>query len=339
MRDKKPITISDVAHQAGVSKQTVSRVINNRPDVAPETRKKIKALIKAMGYEPDPIARSMKGNTHTIGCITPNLSDYNFSAIVQAAQSEARKNGYFIITANAETDYDVPPLLKEMLNRRVDGLLVINPRDDNRHLHLKPLYETGYPMVYIKNTPAEDQVSAVCLDDEAGGYLATQYLLSLGHKSIVIILGRENEECTQKRLTGYMNALREADLETDQRLIIHGDWSAESGQNAIKKFLDYQVEFSAVFAQNDRMALGAISTLREVGYHIPDDVSVIGYDNLPLTAYYDPALTTIHQPFEKFGQIGVQLLLEAINNPDISIKTIELDPSLIIRNTCIPISF
>ena len=339
MRDKKPITISDVAHQAGVSKQTVSRVINNRPDVAPETRKKIKALIKAMGYEPDPIARSMKGNTHTIGCITPNLSDYNFSAIVQAAQAEARKNGYFIITANAETDYDVPPLLKEMLNRRVDGLLVINPRDDNRHLHLKPLYETGYPIVYIKNTPAEDQVSAVCLDDEAGGYLATQYLLSLGHKSIVIILGRENEECTQKRLTGYMNALREADLETDQRLIIHGDWSAESGQNAIKKFLDYQVEFSAVFAQNDRMALGAISTLREVGYRIPDDVSVIGYDNLPLTAYYDPALTTIHQPFDKFGQIGVQLLLETINNPDISIKTIELDPSLIIRNTCIPISF
>ena len=339
MRDKKPITISDVAHQAGVSKQTVSRVINNRPDVAPETRKKINALIKAMGYEPDPIARSMKGNTHTIGCITPNLSDYNFSAIVQAAQAEARKNGYFIITANAETDYDVPPLLKEMLNRRVDGLLVINSRDDNRHLHLKPLYETGYPIVYIKNTPAEDQVSAVCLDDEAGGYLATQYLLSLGHKSIVIILGRENEECTQKRLTGYMNALREADLETDQRLIIHGDWSAESGQNAIKKFLDYQVEFSAVFAQNDRMALGAISTLREVGYRIPDDVSVIGYDNLPLTAYYDPALTTIHQPFDKFGQIGVQLLLETINNPDISIKTIELDPSLIIRNTCIPISF
>lgn len=336
MKNKKSITISDVAHQAGVSKQTVSRVINNRPDVAPETRKKIKTLIKAMGYEPDPIARSMKGSTQTIGCITPNLSDYNFSAIVQAAQAEARKNGYFLLTGSAHADFDVPPLLKEMLNRRVDGLLVINPRDDNRYRYLKPLIETGIPVVYIKNSPTVEPVSAVCLDDTKGGYLATQHLLSMGHRSIVVILGPEHEECTTNRLAGYMNALREADIKVDQRLIIHGDWSAESGQAAIKKFLDYQVEFSAIFAQNDRMALGAISALREVGYSIPDDVSVIGYDNLPLTAYFDPPLTTIHQPIEKFGQTGIQLLLDAINNPDRTPKTIELEPSLIIRNSCAP---
>ena len=334
MRHNKRITISDVARQAGVSKQTVSRVINDRPDVAPETRKQIKALIKAMGYEPDPIARSMKGSTLTIGCVTPNLSDFNFSAIVQAAQSEARKNGYFLFTGSAQAEYDVPPLLKEMLNRRVDGLIIINPRDDNRFRHLLPLVESGLPIVYIKNSPIDEPVSAVCLDDLSGGYLATQYLLSLGHKSIVIILGPENEECTKNRLAGYMKALQEAGIEPDQRLIILGDWSAETGKKVIEKFLDYRVGFSAIFAQNDRMALGAMRALREAGFRIPQDVSVIGYDDLPLTAYFDPPLTTIHQPIDMFGQLGVQLLLESIIKPNSETKIIRLDPSLIIRETC-----
>ena len=334
MRNKKHITISDVAYQAGVSKQTVSRVINDRPDVAPETRKQIKALIKAMGYEPDPIARSMKGSTHTFGCITPNLADFNFSAVVQAAQAEARKNGYFILTGSAQAEFDVPPLLKEMLNRRVDGLLVINPRDDNRYRHLQPVIETGIPIVFIKNSPIDEPVFAVCLDDFNGGYLATQYLLSLGHKSIVIILGPENEECTKNRLAGYIKALDDAGIEADQRLIIQGDWSAGTGSSVITKFLRYQVDFSAIFAQNDRMALGAMRALREAGLRIPQDVSVVGYDDLPLTSYFDPPLTTIHQPIESFGQIGVQLLLEAVNNPDTKPRTIRLDPSLIIRETC-----
>jgi len=334
MRNKKRITISDVARQAGVSKQTVSRVINDRPDVAPETRKQIKTLIKAMGYEPDPIARSMKGSTHTFGCITPNLSDYNISAIVQAAQAEARKNGYFILTGSAHTEFDVPPLLKEMLNRRVDGLLMINPRDDNRYRHLLPLVDSGMPIVYIKNSPTNEAVSAVCLDDFKGGYLATQHLLELGHQSIVVLLGPENEECTKNRLAGYMQALGDAEIESDQRLIIQGDWSAKSGETAIKKLLNYEVGFSAVFALNDRMALGAMRALREAGLRIPQDVSVVGYDDLPLTAYFDPPLTTIHQPIEKFGEIGFQLLLDAVNKPDEPPQTIRLDPKLIIRETC-----
>lgn len=334
MIDKRRITIADVAQKAGVSKQTVSRVINERQDVAPETRKRIKALINAMGYAPDPIARSMKGSTHTLGCITPNLSDYIFSAIVQAAQAEARNNGYFILTGSAQSEFDVPPLLNEMLHRRVDGLLVINPRDDYRFRHLLPVIEAETPVVYIKNTPENEPVSAVCLDDLTGGYLATQYLLSLGHKSIVTILGPENEECTKNRLAGYMQALHDLKTGVDQRLILQGDWSAESGKSAISKLMGYQFHFTAIFAQNDRMALGAIRALRENGKKIPEDVSVVGYDDLPLTAYVNPPLTTIRQPIERFGQIGVQLLIEAINKPGTTPRVVSLDPSLIIRETC-----
>lgn len=337
MAGNKHITIADVARKAGVSKQTVSRVINDKPDVAPQTRERIKAIIKSMGYSPDPIARSMKGSTHTLGCITPNLSDYNFSSIVQAAQTEASRNGFLIFTGSAPSEIDVLPLLNEMMGRRVDGFLVINPRDDHRYRHLLPLIDAKVPIVYIKNSPIEELVSAVCLDDFTGGLIATQYLVSLGHTSIVIILGPENEECSRDRLAGYRKGLSDAGLQEDQRLILQGDWSAESGKSTVKKLLDYQVSFSAIFAQNDRMALGAMRALRDKGLRIPEDVSVIGYDDLPLTAYFDPPLTTIRQPIEKFGQIGAQLLIETINKPGIEPKVVRLDPQLVVRETCAPL--
>jgi len=142
----KRVTIIDVAEEAGVSKQTVSRVINDRPDVAEDTRGRIKEVIKRLGYRPDPIARSMRGSTHTLGCITPNLSDYNFSSIVQAAQAEARDNGFFLLTGSAQSDVDVLPLLNEFVNRRVDGLLVINPRDDNRYRHFLHQQNKEFPL-------------------------------------------------------------------------------------------------------------------------------------------------------------------------------------------------
>jgi LacI family transcriptional regulator len=257
MAGNKRITIADVARKAGVSKQTVSRVINDKPDVAQQTREHIKAIIKSMGYSPDPIARSMKGSTHTLGCITPNLSDFNFSSIVQAAQTEARSNGFLDFSRVAPHQRLMYcPLLNEMMARRVDGFLVINPRNDQRYRHFLPLIEAKVPIVYIKNSPKEEPVSAVCLDDFTGGLIATQYLVSLGHTSIVTILGPENEECTLDRLAGYQKGLSDAALQYDQRLILQGDWTAESGKSAVKKLLDYQVSFTAIFAQNDRMALG-----------------------------------------------------------------------------------
>jgi DNA-binding LacI/PurR family transcriptional regulator len=332
--NRKRVTIIDVAEEAGVSKQTVSRVINDRPDVADHTRVRIKDIIRKLGYQPDPIARSMKGSTHTLGCITPNLSDYNFSSIVQAAQAEARKNGFFILTGSAQSEVDVNPLLDEFLSRRVDGILVINPRDDQRYKLLLPLIQQDIPIVYLKNTPENEQVSAVCLDDETGGYLATQHLLSLGHTEIVMILGLQNEECTQDRLAGFQKAYRDVGKEPLPSLRVHGDWSAASGNQAIKALLDQELSFSAVFAQNDRMAVGAIRAIREANLKVPQDVSVIGYDDIPLSSFFDPPITTIRQPMEEFGRIGAQLLIEAVNNPAFTPRTIRLDPELVLRETC-----
>lgn len=335
--NKKSITITDVAQKAGVSKQTVSRVINDKPDVAPQTRAHIKEIIRSLGYAPDPIARSMKGQTHTIGCVTPNLMDVNFSSIVQAAQNEAHKHGYFVLIGSAQSEYEVLPLLNEMMSRRVDGLLVINPRDDNRYRHLLPLIEADTPIVYIKNTPVDEPVSAVCLDDETGGFIATEHLLSLGHQEIVTILGPENEECTQDRLAGYLRALHTAGIQEDHRLILHGDWSAKSGKLALGKLLDYKVPFTAIFAQNDQMALGAMQVIKHAGLRIPQEISIIGYDDLPLSAFFDPPLTTIRQPVVLFGEVAVQHLIDAINKPGNKPQVVRLDPTLIVRESCAPI--
>jgi LacI family transcriptional regulator len=334
--EKKRVTISDVAEKAGVSKQTVSRVINDRPNVADHTRGRIKDVIEKLGYHPDPIARSMRGSSHTLGCITPNLSDYKFSSIVQAAQAEARKMGFFLLTGSAQTEYDVQPLLNEILSRRVDGLLVINPRDDDRYIYLLPLIEQGVPIVYIKNTPVDENVSAVSLDDETGGYMATQYLIQLGHTNIAAIQGLTNEECTKGRLAGFRKAFHEAGLQINPGILANGDWTASSGNQAIKDLLKNGEDFSAVFAHNDRMAVGAIRALRESGRRVPDDVSVIGYDDIPLSSYFDPPMTTVRQPIEEFGRIGAQILIEALDNRYFKPRIVRLAPELIIRKTCAP---
>jgi DNA-binding LacI/PurR family transcriptional regulator len=334
--NNKRVIISDVAEEAGVSKQTVSRVINNRPDVADHTRKRIKEIIARLGYHPDPIARSMRGDTHTLGCITPNLSDYNFSSIVQAAQAEARNSGYFLLTGSAQSEQDVQSLLNEIMSRRVDGLLVINPRDDNRYLHFLPLIEQGVPVVYIKNTPVDENVSAVSLDDVSGGYLATLHLIGLGHRKIATILGLPNEECTKGRLAGFHKAYHEAGLQVNPKLLAQGDWSASSGNQAIKDLLAKGEAFSAVFAQNDRMAVGAIQALREAGFKVPEDISVIGYDDIPLSSYFDPPMTTVRQPMEAFGRIGAQILIEALNNHAFVPQIVRLAPELIVRKTSAP---
>lgn len=338
MKSQKRMTIADIAQKAGVSKQTVSRVINDKPDVAPETRQHIQNLIKAMAYEPDPIARSMKGRTYTLGCITPNFTDLNLTSIVQAAQISAREQGFFTLVATAESDIEFPGILSEMINRRVDGLLIINPHDDNRYHHLRPHIDTGLPIVYIKNTPINEAVSAICLDDENGGFIAAQYLLSLGHTAIVTILGPENEECTQKRLAGFNKALRTAGIPEDPRLVINGDWSAESGKKAIKKIMSYNVQFSAVFAQNDWMAIGAMHAVKKSGLKIPDEISVLGYDDLSFTAFIDPPLSTIQQPIAQFGKTAAEILINHINQPEKPPVIITLNPNLVIRDSCAPLT-
>jgi DNA-binding LacI/PurR family transcriptional regulator len=331
------VTIRDVAAHAGVSHQTVSRVINNSERVSPNTRARVEAAIEELGYQPDVIARSMaKGLTYTLGCISPNLTDYIFARMIECAQAEARRRGFFVLTGSAPTAADAQPLLDEMLNRRVDGLLVLNPRDDERYTYLLPLVEKGIPIVYLKNTPVDEAVSSVSCDDKQGGYDATRHLLALGHTAIATILGPENEECTIERWEGYRRALTDAGIEPAGNLVGKGDWSVKSGGKAMQVMLASAEPFSAVFVQNDRMAMGAIRVLREAGRRVPQDVSIIGYDDIPFAPYIDPPLTTIQQPIDSFGHHGARLLIDTIRSRTPKPKHIRLNAQLIERQSCAP---
>jgi DNA-binding LacI/PurR family transcriptional regulator len=337
MRHKR-VTIEDVAALAGVSRQTVSRVLNDRDYVADETRACVLAAIEELDYRPNAVARSMvAGRTCTLGCISPNLTDYTFARIIESAQAEARRQGYFILTGSAPTEPDVEPLLEEMLRRRVDGLLILNPRADDRYRYFLPLIEKGTAVVYLGNSPHDEPVSSVRCDDRQGGYRATRYLIDLGHTAIATFSGPINEECTLDRLEGYRQALSQAGLDFDPALTVSGDWSATSGYQAARRLLEAGDAFSAIFAQNDRMAMGTIRALREAGHRVPVDVSVIGFDDIPMASYFDPPLTTLHQLLEELGRQAARLLIETIHNPHRPPDQMLIQARLVERASCAPI--
>jgi DNA-binding LacI/PurR family transcriptional regulator len=331
-------TIKDVAARVGVSRQTVSRVINNKGEVSDTTRDRVLAAIEELGYRPNAAARSMvMGRTCTLGCISPSLTDYTFANIIDSAQAEARRLGYFVLAGSAPIVEDVEPLLEEMLHRQVDGILVLNPRADERYRHFLPLMEQGMAVVYLNNTPRGEAVSSVHCDDRDGGYQATSYLTALGHRSIATIVGPANEEAAPDRLEGYRQALAEADLAFEPALIEKGDWSATSGYQATQRLLESGQPFSAIFAQNDQMAVGAIRALREAGRRVPHDVSIIGFDDIPLASYFDPPLTTLRQPMQESGKQAARLLVETIQNPGRPPEQVSIQAHLVERASCGPL--
>jgi LacI family transcriptional regulator len=330
-------TITDVAMRAGVSRQTVSRVLNQKGEVRPDTRSRVLAAIEELGYRPNAVAQSMvRGHTCTLGCISPNLTDYTFAHIIEGAQAEARRLGYFLLTASAPGEADVEPLLEEMLRRQIDGLLVLNPHADGRYRYLLPLIDDSLAVVYLNNTPRGEAVSSVRCDDREGGYQATRYLVALGHTTIATILGPDNEECTFDRLDGYRQALAEVRLKFQPALTEQGNWSATSGYQAARRLLEAGLTFSAIFAQNDQMAVGAIRALRESGQQVPADVSVIGFDDIPLASYFDPPLTTLRQPMEESGQQAARVLVQTIQDPDRPPEQVLLHARIVERASCAP---
>jgi DNA-binding LacI/PurR family transcriptional regulator len=332
-------TIKDVAALVGVSRQTVSRVINDKGEVHPETRARVLAAIEQLGYRPSAAARSMvAGRTCTLGCISPSLTDYTFAHIIDSAQAEARRLGYFILTGSAPDQRDVEPLLEEMLHRQVDGILVLNPRADERYRHFLPLVEQGMAVVYLNNTPRGEPVASVHCDDHDGGYRATSHLTALGHRSIATIVGPANEEAALDRFEGYRQALAEVALEVEPALVEKGDWSATSGYRATGRLVASGRLFSAMFAQNDQMAVGAIRALREARLRVPDDVSIVGFDDIPLASYFDPPLTTLRQPMQESGRQAARLLVETIQNPQRTPEQISIPARLVERASCAPIS-
>ena len=264
---KERVTIRDVAALAGVSHQTVSRVINDNERVLPETRSRVLEAIAELDYHPNAMARSMaEGRSRTLACISPNLTDYTFASLISGAEIEARKQGYFWLSASAADSETFAELVSELVtSRRVEGLMVINPYADDRQHHL-PL---DFPLAFAGARPRDREANSVALDDVNAAYVATYHLLGLDHRQIGMITGPMSEDAAQDRCRGYERALRESDIVPARELIIEGDWLARSGYDSLMHLAQAGQLPAAIFAQNDLMAAGVLSAAKNLGLQVP----------------------------------------------------------------------
>ena len=332
----KRITIKDVAEAAGVSTQTVSRVANGRPDVAAETREHVQAIIEQLGYQPSKIARSLiRGQSFSLGVVSFGIGLYGPSLQLEGIQKAAVDAGYSLmlkILPDARV-YDAEAILRDILSYHVDGILWAVPEiGQNRDWIQQALHNFSIPIVFLNVQPRPNLVTAV-IDNKHGGYIATKHLIDQGRKNIGLITGPMNWWEARQRELGWRQALAENGRSVDESYITNGDWTPRSGEHCIRMLLEWHPEMDAVFVCNDQMALGAMKVARQMGRQIPDDLAVVGFDDIPESPYFSPSLTTIRQDVAEMGRQGVKQLLTLINETTLESPSVVLKPTLIVRGS------
>jgi len=337
---KKRITIIDVAAQAGVSHQTVSRVINDSPNVNEETRRSVQQVIADLNYRPSLAARSLPGRrSFVIGFIVPYDPDYlirdpHLLAQIGGADAEANTQGYNLILSTAgDSKQGLGAYERFVRNQVGDGALVIETASSKAGGEL--LATQDYPYVSLGRDLGNPNAYMVSSDNRDGGKQATRHLLENGHQRIGIINGPPIGAVAglQERLDGHQQALTEAGLSLDPDLMVFGDYTRHSGELAIQQLLALPDPPTAIFSLNDRMAIGAIRALQMVGLRVPEDVAVVGYDDIPSAADCFPALTTVHGASWKVGQLSAQMLFKLIAGEKIEEKEVTIPVELIVRES------
>jgi DNA-binding LacI/PurR family transcriptional regulator len=308
-------TIRDVARRAGVSHMTVSRVLNGHQAVSAATRERVEQAIQDLAFTPSPIARGLVADrTHSIGLVSTDISDYFFSQAAAGAEIEARRRGHFLIIASVEEamESDERGYLRLMLERRVEGLIIARPKPPVSVEKLRASAHGRLPVVAIGSVEGPGY-TVVDVDNQGGGRQAVRLLLERGHRSIATITGPLVWPSAVRRLAGYRDALQEAGAGVDDSLVVNADgWGLANGQTALGTLLDRDQEFTALFAQSDMIAIGAIRELRARGLQVPRDVSVVGYDDHPVASFVDPPLTTVRQPTREVGERAAAHVLDAL---------------------------
>jgi DNA-binding LacI/PurR family transcriptional regulator len=330
------INIRHVAHEAGVSPQTVSRVLNNRPDVAAETRQRVQEVIARLGYRPSALARGLSSQrTHTLGLITADFSDYFFTQVIAGAEAEARQYGYrFMLGSTERNPEDEPEYIRLLTEHHVDGILFARPSTEPDHRYLISLLRDGVPVVTTAYHIPGEALTVIDVDNVDGGQQATCCLLERGHRRIAMITGPGTWKSVHDRAQGYRRALEAAGVAFSPALIAEADWSLRGGYQAAQGLLARGMPFSALFAHNDQMAIGALRALREAARRVPEDISVVGYDDIPMAEYCEPPLTTIRQPMREVGAMATRLLIQAVEQPGVPQGEILLKTELIVRDSC-----
>ncbi|MBA7586066.1 Ribose operon repressor [subsurface metagenome] len=329
----KYITLKMVAERAGVSVNTASRAINNKSDINEETKKRVLKVAQELGYVRNATAVALRTKkTGTLGVVIADNRNPFYAEVLNGIEEAAREKNYHIILANTQRDYQKEEeAINLLLAKRVDGLLITPVQDRNDDI--KKLIEANIPFVIVGRDFKNIEVDAVYNDEVKGGFFATEYLIKKGHKRIAFINGFLHKSPAQGRLEGYKKALKEHGIPLDDMMVSVGDIDVEDGYERTKQMLEKNLDFTAIFAYNDMMAFGAMQAIKEKDLRIPEDIGLVGYDDIPFSSLMNPSLTTIRLKKQDLGIESVELLLSRINGSREKMKKIMLNVELIVRGT------
>lgn len=329
--NRKRVTIQDVAEAAGVSRQTVSRAINELGEISPDTRAQVLRIAEEMGYRPSSIARGLATqHTGTLGLIVPDVANPFFSEVARGAEHQAYAKGYNVFLCNTDEDPQREvAVLRSLEDKRVDGVVMCSSRLDEATLRVSLTRHSG--VVLINRQLRGNDFGAVLINDKMGGQTMTWHLLNAGHQAIGFLTGPPASRSGRKRVEGYFAALAAADLPHDP------DWmrpcapTVEGGQEAARALLTDHPEITAIFCYNDLVAIGALQAAPELCRAVPDDLAIVGFDDIPLAALVTPSLTTCRVSRYEIGAQAMNMLLERINGCTDECQRIVVEPELIVR--------
>jgi LacI family transcriptional regulator len=337
----KQVTISQVAREAGVSSQTVSRVINNRQEITPATRQHVQDVIKRLGYQPNAIARSLsQRRSHTLGVVASGLEYYGPSHSLIGVEQGANQQGFSILLnlLHQPENENVEQIVNGLISRQVEGIIWAVPEiGNNRAWFREIVHQLGIPVIFL-NTQSNETLHVVEVNNRNGGYMATKHLLERGYRKIGLIAGPLTWWAASERCQGWQDALTAEGVPFSDSQVVEGNWSAESGEQGLQELLEKFPDVQAVFACNDQMALGLMRAARRLGKRIPEDLAVVGFDDIPESAFYYPPLTTIRQDLYELGHVAVQTFVrireaEQRGESNTPAQTVWLQPQLVVRES------
>lgn len=325
--------IRDVADSAGVSVATVSRTLQQPERVSPKTRNKVMAAVQAVGYKPNLMAVKFRsGKSHNLVVLVPTVANVFFARVISGMQEAAAELGYSILLANTLGNSEIESHYAKMVSTsQADGLIQLrahNPFDASM------VNDNGLlPMVNACEVIDDGQYPVVSLDNRAAAKAMTKHLISLGHSRIAMIKGPNSSPLTQDRLAGYQDALTQAGISFEENLLFPGDFTLQAGYNAGETIARLKDRPTAVFCENDETAIGAMQAFKQANLHVPNDISVAGFDDIAFSAFVDPPLTTIAQPAEEFGRTAVTLLVDLLNGKIRKAPKVIMPFELIVRES------
>lgn len=328
-------TLEEIAKHAGVSRSTVSRVMNEHPNVGAETRTRVLSVAESLNYQPNIAARGLAaGRTHILGLVIPMgvnalFTDPYFPLLIQGISSACNANDHSVMLWLAEPEFERRTIRQILQGGLIDGVILASALMDDPMM--EALLKGGPPFILVGRHPTDARVSYVDVENKGSAREMVAYLLRLGYERVATITGPRNMIAGADRLEGYLNALSDRKVALDNNLVVEGDFTEDGGYMAMQRLLPFEPD--AVFVASDAMAIGSLRALREAGKRVPEDIAIAAFDDIPVAARTDPPLTTVRQPIQRMGAIAAETLIDLISHPDTHPRRIILPTEMVIRQS------